>query len=99
MINSIRMTFFLCTHSSMTLCSLCSDRGMMDNGGFCNDDYHNLSSDDELVDISDVTMDFNEDVPPLDRDYSTGRVAYSRTTCCFIGCGVRFFFISFYQRT
>ncbi|XP_077084076.1 H(+)/Cl(-) exchange transporter 5 [Siphateles boraxobius] len=45
---------------------------MMDNGGFCNDHYHNSSSDDELVDISDVTMDFNEDVPPLDRDYTTG---------------------------
>lgn len=44
----------------------------MDNGGFCNDNYHSLSSDDELVDISDVTMDFSEDVPPLDRDYSTG---------------------------
>ncbi|XP_051756665.1 H(+)/Cl(-) exchange transporter 5 isoform X2 [Ctenopharyngodon idella] len=45
---------------------------MMDNGGFCNDNYHSLSSDDELVDISDVTVDFSEDVPPLNRDYSVG---------------------------
>lgn len=44
----------------------------MDNGGFCYDNYHSGSSDDELVDISDVTVDYNEDVPPLDRDYSTG---------------------------
>ncbi|XP_016359065.1 H(+)/Cl(-) exchange transporter 5-like [Sinocyclocheilus anshuiensis] len=45
---------------------------MMDNGGFCNDNYHSESSDDELVDISDVTVNFSEDVPPLDRDYSAG---------------------------
>ncbi|XP_016425725.1 H(+)/Cl(-) exchange transporter 5-like [Sinocyclocheilus rhinocerous] len=45
---------------------------MMDNGGFCNDNYHSGSSDDELVDISDVTVNFSEDVPPLDRDYSAG---------------------------
>uniref|UniRef100_A0A671QT02 Chloride channel protein n=1 Tax=Sinocyclocheilus anshuiensis TaxID=1608454 RepID=A0A671QT02_9TELE len=47
----------------------------MDNGGFCNDNYHSESSDDELVDISDVTVNFSEDVPPLDRDYSAGRDA------------------------
>ncbi|XP_043099769.1 H(+)/Cl(-) exchange transporter 5 isoform X2 [Puntigrus tetrazona] len=45
----------------------------MDNGGFCDDNYQSGSSDDELVDISDVTVDFSEDVPPLDRDYSAGR--------------------------
>lgn len=44
----------------------------MDNRGFCDDNYQSLSSDDELVDISDVTVDFSEDVPPLDRDYSAG---------------------------
>uniref|UniRef100_A0A671KVC2 Chloride channel protein n=1 Tax=Sinocyclocheilus anshuiensis TaxID=1608454 RepID=A0A671KVC2_9TELE len=46
---------------------------VMDNGGFCDDNYQSGSSDDELVDISDVTVDFSEDVPPLDRDYSAGR--------------------------
>uniref|UniRef100_A0A8C2EEB5 Chloride channel protein n=1 Tax=Cyprinus carpio TaxID=7962 RepID=A0A8C2EEB5_CYPCA len=45
----------------------------MDNGGFCDDNYQSGSSDDELVDISEVTVDFSEDVPPLDRDYSAGR--------------------------
>uniref|UniRef100_A0A8C1K5Y7 Chloride channel protein n=1 Tax=Cyprinus carpio TaxID=7962 RepID=A0A8C1K5Y7_CYPCA len=45
---------------------------MMDNGGFCNNNYHSGSSDDELVDISDVTVNFSEDVPPLDLDYSAG---------------------------
>ncbi|XP_052001145.1 H(+)/Cl(-) exchange transporter 5 [Xyrauchen texanus] len=44
---------------------------MMENGGFCNDNYNGESSDDELVDISGVTVDFSEDVPPLYRDYST----------------------------
>uniref|UniRef100_A0A8C2Q463 Chloride channel protein n=1 Tax=Cyprinus carpio TaxID=7962 RepID=A0A8C2Q463_CYPCA len=44
----------------------------MDNGGFCNNNYHSGSSDDELVDISDVTVNFSEDVPPLDLDYSAG---------------------------
>lgn len=46
---------------------------MMDNGGFCNNNYHSGSSDDELVDISDVTVNFSEDVPPLDLDYSAGK--------------------------
>ncbi|XP_051553661.1 H(+)/Cl(-) exchange transporter 5-like [Myxocyprinus asiaticus] len=46
---------------------------MMENEGFCNENYNGESSDDELVDISDVTVDFSEDVPPLDRDYSAGR--------------------------
>ncbi|XP_051578794.1 H(+)/Cl(-) exchange transporter 5-like [Myxocyprinus asiaticus] len=44
---------------------------MMENGGFCSD-YYNGESSDELVDISVVTVDFSEDVPPLDRDYSEG---------------------------
>ncbi|XP_059383660.1 H(+)/Cl(-) exchange transporter 5-like [Carassius carassius] len=44
----------------------------MDSGGFCDVNYHSGSSDDELVDISEVTVDFSEDVPPLDRDYSAG---------------------------
>lgn len=43
----------------------------MDNGGFYSDPYNNVSSDDELVDISDSSVDFSEDVPPL--DFSAGR--------------------------
>lgn len=64
----------------------------MDNGGFCNDNYHSLSSDDELVDISDVTVDFSEDVPPLIRDYSVGRDTLTRHKLMLIniGCTVRF---------
>ncbi|TRY66655.1 hypothetical protein DNTS_007992 [Danionella cerebrum] len=31
----------------------------MENGGFYHDHYHSGSSDDELVDISDATLDFN----------------------------------------
>ncbi|XP_059364454.1 H(+)/Cl(-) exchange transporter 5-like [Carassius carassius] len=46
---------------------------MMDNGGFCNGNYPSGSSDDELVDISDVTMNFSEDVPPLDLDNRAGK--------------------------
>lgn len=83
MINAIRMTCIVHSPSlfyELTVCSLCSDRGMMDNGGFCNDNYHSLSSDDELVDISDVTVDFSEDVPPLNRDYSVGRDTLTHNT-------------------
>lgn len=43
----------------------------MDNGGFYGDHYNSVSSDDELMDISDVSVDFSEDVPPL--DFSAGR--------------------------
>lgn len=45
----------------------------MDNGGFCNGYYPSGSSDDELVDISDVTENFSEDVPPLDLDNRAGK--------------------------
>lgn len=38
----------------------------MDNGGFYKNYYNSGSSDDELVDIADGTIDFGEDVPPLD---------------------------------
>ncbi|XP_052458360.1 H(+)/Cl(-) exchange transporter 5-like isoform X3 [Carassius gibelio] len=46
---------------------------MMDDGGFCNGYYPSGSSDDELVDISDVTENFSEDVPPLDLDNRAGK--------------------------
>ncbi|XP_014012071.2 H(+)/Cl(-) exchange transporter 5 isoform X2 [Salmo salar] len=49
----------------------------MDNAGYCNETYeslHNPASDDELVDIAGVTLDFSntEDVPPLDPEYGSG---------------------------
>lgn len=43
----------------------------MDNGGYYGDHYNSVSSDDELMDISDVSVDFSEDDPPL--DFSAGR--------------------------
>lgn len=71
----------------------------MDNGGFCDDHYQSGSSDDELVDISDVTVDFSEDVPPLDRDYSAGNThaLQKMILTSYIRHTVLFF--SFYQRT
>ncbi|XP_041926881.1 H(+)/Cl(-) exchange transporter 5-like isoform X1 [Alosa sapidissima] len=41
----------------------------MDNSGFCNDNYNSGTSDDDMVDISGATLDFTEDVPPIERDH------------------------------
>ncbi|XP_063042743.1 H(+)/Cl(-) exchange transporter 5 [Engraulis encrasicolus] len=43
--------------------------GGMDNSGFCNDNYNSGGSDDDMVDISGATLDFSEDVPPIERDH------------------------------
>ncbi|XP_062373072.1 H(+)/Cl(-) exchange transporter 5 isoform X2 [Sardina pilchardus] len=41
----------------------------MDNSAFCNDNYNSGTSDDDMVDISGATLDFTEDVPPIERDH------------------------------
>lgn len=46
----------------------------MDNSGFCSENYNSGGSDDDMVDISGATLDFSDDVPPIERDhFGTGR--------------------------
>lgn len=44
----------------------------MDNTGYCNE---SSTSDEDMVEIAGSTLDFSntEDVPPLDRDYGSGK--------------------------
>ncbi|XP_030635608.1 H(+)/Cl(-) exchange transporter 5 isoform X3 [Chanos chanos] len=44
----------------------------MDNNGFCNDSYNSGTSDDELLDLTG-TLEFPDDVPPMNHDYNSGK--------------------------
>ncbi|KAJ8394440.1 hypothetical protein AAFF_G00046510 [Aldrovandia affinis] len=53
----------------------------MDNAGYCSESFHSLqsgTSDEDMVEIAGATLDFSstDDVPPLDRDCSSGYSAH-----------------------
>lgn len=50
----------------------------MENTGYCGESFNSLqsgTSDEDMVEIAGATLDFSstDDVPPLDRDYSSGK--------------------------
>lgn len=52
----------------------------MENTGYCSESFTSLqsaASDEDMVEIAGATLDFSstDDVPPLDRDYRSGKRA------------------------
>lgn len=50
----------------------------MENSGYCGESFNSLqsgTSDEDMVEIAGATLDFSstDDVPPLDRDCSSGK--------------------------
>lgn len=62
----------------------------MDNTGYCSESFNSLqsgTSDEDMVEIAGATLDFSstDDVPPLDRDYSSGECQiYPNSSVAFI---------------
>lgn len=59
----------------------------MENTGYCGESFNSLqsgTSDEDMVEIAGATLDFSstDDVPPLDRDYSSGKSHVIGDTSC-----------------
>ena len=64
--------------TSLCVCVCVPSVLSMDNTGYCNDSFNSIrssTSDEDMVEIAGSTLDFSntEDVPPLDRDYGSGK--------------------------